>query len=517
MARFRAAFFAGFFLWNAQQPVLAQDVTLTSPDGAVEVSGNLLGFDGEFYRIDTRFGELTLDGSGVLCDGPGCPNLSDYVAEVGFSGESTMADVLLPALIEGFALHGGFRAERHVESSARFRYDLFDLHQKRMVAQFTFHATSTDEGFADLLANEADIVMALREIRPRERRLARIASMGDLSERGRVLALDAIVPVVAPENPLRQISPLELAKVLAGQIDNWSELGGPDAPISVHLPQDGSGLTQAAEDRILRPQGLDLMSDPVRHTRNDALVKAVGRDPLALGLTSYSGLGVTRALKLDGSCGSALTASRRSIKTEDYPLTAPMFLYLPARRLPHVAREFLAYSRSPAAQIVIRRAGLVDQLPEQISVAMQGHRFANAIRSAGGEVTLLELQRMVALLEPMARLTTSFRFEAGSSRPDAQSRDNVLQLARALEAGDYDAKRLVLVGFSDGEGPADGNKRIAESRAKAVRDAVLRAAETVDPDTLQIEIAAFGEALPMACDDSAWGRKINRRVEVWVR
>ena len=31
-----------------------------------------------------------------------------------------------------------------------------------------------------------------------------------------------------------------------------------------------------------------------------------------------------------------------------------------------------------------------------------------------------------------------------------------------------------------------------------------------------LETEAFGEALPMACDDSDWGRKVNRRVEVWV-
>ena len=46
--------------------------------------------------------------------------------------------------------------------------------------------------------------------------------------------------------------------------------------------------------------------------------------------------------------------------------------------------------------------------------------------------------------------------------------------------------------------------------------AVLDAAETFDPERVVIEAEAFGEALPMACDDTDWGRRINRRVEVWV-
>ena len=80
----------------------------------------------------------------------------------------------------------------------------------------------------------------------------------------------------------------------------------------------------------------------------------------------------------------------------------------------------------------------------------------------------------------MRRLTVSFRFEPGSSRPDAQSRSNIEQLARALEAGEFDSKEVIFAGFSDGVGPAAGNRQIALKRAGAVRDAVIKAAETAD-------------------------------------
>ena len=124
---------------------------------------------------------------------------------------------------------------------------------------------------------------------------------------------------------------------------------------------------------------------------------------------------------------------------------------------------------------------------------------------------------MVTTLAPLRRLSTTFRFEAGSARLDAQSRSNVQQLARALEVGLYDARRLVFVGFSDGEGAASANRQIAVRRAKAVQGAVIRAAETANLDRINLGVEAFGEAMPMACDDSAWGRQVNRRVEVWVR
>jgi len=519
MNRCCAAIFAALFLLFAASPILAQDVTLTSRDGKVEIVGTLLGYDGEFYRVETKFGELTIDGSGVLCDGPGCPSLTNFVAEVVFSGSSTMAEVLLPGLIEGFAQYNSLTAQRTTMTESRFEYSLSDTDTGAPVARFTFRVSNTDNGFADLLANDADIVMALREIRPDERTQAYEAGMGDMTgrSRSRVLALDAMVPVVAPDNPLDRISTPDLARVFAGEITNWSDLGGPNAPIALHLSSQGSGLAQAVEDRLLKPGKLNLSGDITRHDRSSSLARAVVDDPFAIGLASFAESGAARVLTLTGACGFSLSANRRSIKTEDYPLTSPMFLYLPARRLPKLAREFLVFTNSPQAQLVIRQSGFVDQAPEQISLDAQGDRLANAIRAAGEEVPLDEIQRLITLIEPMTRLTTSFRFETGSTRPDAQSRANVAQLARALETGTYDGKQLVFVGFSDGDGPASGNKRIAAKRAQAVRDAVLALAETANPERVMIEVAAFGEALPMACDDSDWGRQVNRRVEVWVR
>ena len=514
-----AAIFAALLLFLTPISALAQDVTLTSRDGGVEISGTLLGFDGEFYRVDTIYGELTVDGSGVTCDGPGCPSLLDFVAEIDFSGSSTMGEVLMPALLEGFALRNGLRVRRETVDDSHVDYFLSDGQTQKTLARFGFRITTTDEGFADLLADEADIVLALREIRPDERQRARDAGMGDMTDRNRsrVLALDAMVPIVAPGNPVKAISMPDLAAAFAGQITNWSELGGPDAPIGLHLPDAGSGLAQAVEDRLLRPVNLDLAEGVTRHRLSSALSRVVTTDPFALGLVSYAEVGNARMLTLTGSCGFTLEATRRTIKTEDYPLTSPMFLYMPARRLPKIAREFLSYLRGPAAQIVIRRVGFVDQSPEQIPINRQGDRFANAIASAGAEVTLDEIQRMVSTLRQMARLTTSFRFEAGSTRLDAQSRSNVEQLARAIEAGVYDARSLSFVGFSDGDGPAPANLEIARRRATAVRDAVMAAAETITPDRVALTIEAYGEAMPMACDDSAWGRQVNRRVEVWLR
>ncbi|UYV39639.1 phosphate ABC transporter substrate-binding/OmpA family protein [Rhodobacteraceae bacterium D3-12] len=514
----RAAFCAALFFFATAFGAVAQDVTLTSHDGAVEISGTLKGFDGEFYRVDTVYGVLTVDGSGVRCEGPGCPSLTDFVAELDFSGAGTIGEQLMPALLEAFARRQGLTVTRE-DMSDGFKALLHERESGRLKARFYFHLTNTDEGFADLFADVADIAMAVREVRRTELRHAREAGLGDMTSRGRarVLALDALVAVIAPGNPVAHVSVDELAQIFGGKINNWKVLGGPDAPITLHLRDAKSGLGQAVEDRLLKPAGLTLGAEVVRHGDDAALAKAVVADPFGIGVASFAARGNAQALVLTGSCGYALAPARRTVKTEDYPLTTPLFLYLPARRLPKLAREFLSFTRSVPAQLVIRRAGFVDRQPEEISIDSQGDRFANAVAGAGDEVGLGELQDMVAALWGHKRLTTSFRFEAGSVKLDAQSRSNVAQLARELEAGRYDGRRMIFAGFSDGDGPATGNKAISERRAKAVQRAVIEAAETANFDRVKMVIAGFGEAMPMACDDSAWGRQVNRRVEIWVK
>lgn len=496
----------------------AQDITLTSHDGKVEITGDLLGYDGEFYRVDTQFGELTVDGSGVTCDGPACPNLTDFVAEVWFSGSSVMAETVLPALIIGFARQEGLTATPKRVDERTFAYELFQTGRTAPLARLFFRVGNTDQGFADLIANDADIVMALREIREAEQTAAAETGLGDLTRarRSRVIALDAMVPVVAADNIAGQISPADLAHVLSGEAKNWADLGGPDAPIALHMPDTGSGLAQAVEDQLLAPAGVELTSDAILHARNSDLVQAVARDSFAIGIASHASADITRALPLTGGCGHALAATRDAIKTEDYPLTLPMFLYLPERRLPRIARQLLAYSLGADAQMAIRQAGFVDQTPETTRIGLQGDRLSNAIVSGGAEVGLEEVQRMVDTLRPMARLSLSVRFEPGSSRPDAQSRSNIQYLAQALETGTLNARKLLFVGFSDGDGPASTNARIALRRAQTVRNSVLGAVETEIPDSIEIAVEGFGEAMPMACDDTEWGRKVNRRVEIWV-
>ena len=494
----------------------AQDVTLTSRDGGVQVSGQLLAFDGEFYRISTDFGDLTLDGSGVVCAGPGCPELSAFVANLSLVGAPLIADRLMPTLFAAFARAQGYGLTLD-DGPDETMFEFAD--GQRVVARFLVRRATNDGAIASLIGGQGEMALVTREVLPQEVALGQEAGIGVLSSvlQNRVIALDAMVPILSARNPVDQISMDELAAAFSGSITTWTELDGADALIYLHLVTGQTTARRILQEKILLPAGAQMATRVTYHDTAAQLAEAVARDPFALGFIHRSERGGAKVLELHGGCGFRVRADAAALKSEDYPLTAPMFVYLKDQRLPKIAREFLQFVRTPAAQVAILQSGFVDQGFARTALARQGDRLANAIRNAGGDVGLNALQDLVTDMTGRARLSVTFRFKEGSAELDGQSRSNVLLMARALETGSLTAKELVFMGFSDGDGDAATNRRLSLERAAAVRRAVLDAAITFAPGLMPIRAKGAGEAMPMACDDTFWGRQVNRRVEVWVR
>ncbi|EPX77663.1 phosphate ABC transporter substrate-binding/OmpA family protein [Litoreibacter arenae] len=510
------SFWAAVLLCASAASAFADDVRLTSRDGTLQIDGTLLTYDGEFYRVETIYGPLTLDGEGVTCDGPGCPDLNAFVADIRMSGTDRMAEVLVPALIQAFAARNGYSITREVTDDRHSTFALSDT--ERLRARFSLTSSTTAEAYADLIAEVADIALVLREPRETEVAMARAAASGDLlkGRRARVVALDGVVAITAPGQPLRSISLEQMAAAMSGDAARWSDIGGADIPIIRHLPAPHSGLLETFEDRVLTPNKLSVQEGATYHTSLKDLADRVAGDTFAIGLTTLSETGNAIPLRVAGNCGFETNATLAALRTEDYPLTLPLMLYTPARRLPLIGREFLNFTQDPAADLVIRRAGFVDQAITTTRFDDQGDRLAHAISQAGPEVSLEDLQNMVGALRDRDRLSTTFRF-TGGTRLDVQSQENIIRLARALETGSFNERDLLLVGFSDGEGPAAPNLILSRKRARTVLRLLKEAAPDADFKRIKLHTDAFGEALPMACDDTEWGRAINRRVEVWLK
>lgn len=472
--------------------VVAQDVTLTSRDGALSISGSLQGYDGEFFRIASAYGALTIDAQGVICDGPACPDMTAPKAIIRLVGEADAGALLLPPLVQAFALSRGL-----IYAVADSKVVMLtDPATGKTLAEISFVPLTPDQARAEVKAGRADLILAS-------------ATEPDFGTRA--MALDALIPIVAPDNPILGISTLDLAKALSGEVSNWSQVGGPDMPLVLHGLEPDSDLQRALSARL----GRDIAAT-VTHPNLADLANAVAKDPWALAVTGRATAGAARKLALSDSCGFPLSPSPLAVKAADYPLTLPIYLLTPRRRLPLMAREFLEFLAQPTAQAAIASAGYIDRSPERQPMTADGLRLINAIQGAGEETTLADLKRLVDLMDGADRLSLTFRFEDGSNLMDASSVENLTDLARLLEAGLFDGETLTLAGFSDGSGAAAANLDLSRARATGVLAALKQAAPTLRDDQLP-QVVAFGEALPMACDETGPGRRLNRRVELWLK
>mgnify|MGYP000604429892 CR=1 FL=1 len=367
----------------------SQDVALTSADGTLTIEGRLLSFDGEYYQIRSAYGDLTLDGSGVHCQGPGCPSVNAFIAKARIVGATALGETLMPVLIEGFASQEGLDLRRVERAAGDFSLELMNSDTGEVVAEFQFELSDTLTGFAALEAEEADFA------------LARFAYEGTKFGTPRVLGLDAVTFSVAAENPMRAVPLDALTQILRGQVENWAELGGPD------LPLIAMGEVDEVDDQLTATTAF--MAEESQ-TLSGQVVDRVSDDSISIGLTRLSDPGGAVALDLLGGCDVGFVASPQNLKTGDYPFASPQFLYQSANRKPRIIRQFLRYLATDSAARDAEFSGFVSHNLIEIPLEAQGTRIANAVVQAGNDVNLQDLQEMMAELRDAQRLTLTFRF-----------------------------------------------------------------------------------------------------------
>jgi outer membrane protein OmpA-like peptidoglycan-associated protein len=89
--------------------------------------------------------------------------------------------------------------------------------------------------------------------------------------------------------------------------------------------------------------------------------------------------------------------------------------------------------------------------------------------------------------------------------------DGVRMVQRLATVMQQNPKRAVLVeGFTDSTGTSAHNQELSERRSMAVRDALLE----LGVARSQIAVRGYGPAYPVAPNDTAMNRQLNRRVEI---
>ena len=208
----------------------------------------------------------------------------------------------------------------------------------------TYNATGSGSGIQAVEEGRCDIGLSSRSLKDEEKAKG-------LQET--VLAYDGIAMIVNPANPVQELDLETIAKIYTGEITNWKDVGGEDAPIVLIGREAGSGTRDGFESIV---DVKDSCKYAQELTATGAVISAVEANPLAIGYASLSAVGDTVAMvTVEG-----VACSEDTVKDGSYKIQRPfVFVTNKSVALSEQAQAFVDFATSKDAADLIRTAGAV--------------------------------------------------------------------------------------------------------------------------------------------------------------
>ncbi len=251
--------------------------------------------------------------------------------------------------------------------TARVFKDLIKQYEATKQGDVLLQPFSTVSGLDAVNAGTADLAGTARAAMPER-----------TQEQGTTfypVAWDALVPIVSPDNPVGNISLKQLHDLYLGRIDNWKDLGGPDAPINLYAvagPLDG---IEYSTRQLLFHYGDQAVSVPRLYVNTEKLEEAVTLDPHGIGMSTLSGVAENRKLKMLSVEG--YSASAASIADGTYPLYTALYLASRDDDKHHdEVVKFIHFTETDSAKAILRTHDLVPYADASGLLAKQDARTA---------------------------------------------------------------------------------------------------------------------------------------------
>ena len=371
-----------------------------------------------------------------------------------------------------------------------------------------------------LISGKATIGMASRPITDKEVEALNKAGWPDLRSPAfeRVVALDGVLVLVAPDNPLTNLTMDQIAAIFAGTIGDWVDVGRAPGPIHIYARDNKSGTYDTFNALVLAARKLALRKDAKRFESSEDLSDEVSRDPDGIGFVGFAYQRNAKALDITGGCGISSAPNTFNVKSEEYPLSRRLFLYAKGQPKGTIADDLLHYAVSMDARTSITDSGYIDQEVELLDRREQMMRLADSLALNDARIDPVALKELALDIKSSRRMSTTFRFALGSSQLDSKSVLDIARLARFVQflVERREPRTLVLAGFTDSTGDFAPNAALSLARAKQVRDTIVHEAKVPVPANMIIT-RGYGPLLPTSCNDTEDGRHKNRRVESWLR
>ena len=493
------------------------------------MKGELKSFDGLKYVVETpQVGLMTFDAARVECVGEACARrvapaalplepLSAATPEiVHLKGAGVMVDGLLPALIKGYAAGLGAVVTPIVGTTpAETKLRLSDTKGAELVT-FVMQRDSAAAGVAALTQSAAEIALSDRPMTEQEVQALAAAFPESKSQSENLVASDGVAIIVSPDNPTLALSDDAIARIFAGRVASWIDVGVSGSRFHIYTNGADSSAVAALTASILKPRGMTLAPIATELASEAAVADAVARDPNGIGIVSFAFQRNAKRLNIESACGIITRPTSFAVKAGEYALSRRLYLVTTGQPKSAAARGLIRYAMSKDAQPVISEAQFIDRLPETLAIDEQTGRMGAALNAPPQAFDMDEMRKLLADLRGTRRLSLTFRFTPGSIDLDPASRREVAHLAELLQTPEYGARPVQLIGFTEAEGKFSVALASSAKRAAQLKSALAAAGGKL-VNAGNIAPKGYGPLAPIICNDTAEHRQINRRIEVWVK
>lgn len=133
------------------------------------------------------------------------------------------------------------------------------------------------------------------------------------------IARDGIAIVTNPDVPVDELTKDQVREIFAGDITNWSEVGGPDAPIVVVSREEGSGTRGAFEEMVMGEEAV-IVDTAILQPSNGAVRTTVSTTPDSIAFLSFGYLDQSvKTVAIDG-----VEATEANAASGAYPIVRPL-------------------------------------------------------------------------------------------------------------------------------------------------------------------------------------------------
>lgn len=209
--------------------------------------------------------------------------------------------------------------------------------------KITYNPTGSGAGIQAVSEGRCDIGLSSRDLKPEEAQTLN----------GTIVAIDGIAMIVNPDNPVADLTIEQIGKIYTGEIVNWNEVGGNDAPI-VLIGREAASGTRDGFETITDTKDKCKYSQELTSTGD--VVQTVSSNPNAIGYASLASVKESvKLLSVDG-----VTPTNETIQNGTYKIQRDFILVTPKdKQLPQAAQEFMDYATSEVADAMIEKAGAI--------------------------------------------------------------------------------------------------------------------------------------------------------------